>query len=77
MLCLSEHKPKTRAQKEADAAAKGDAVDDSQRITAREVYKPQPWVVSVGYRYQHMSNAHLSEPNPGQNQHMLSVSYRF
>ncbi|HTX20810.1 MAG TPA: acyloxyacyl hydrolase [Candidatus Aquilonibacter sp.] len=31
----------------------------------------------VGYRYQHMSNAGLAEPNPGLNLHMISVSWRF
>jgi len=43
---------KTKAQKEAEDAAKGPAVADEDRITAREVYKPQPWVITVGYRYQ-------------------------
>ncbi|HEU5126165.1 MAG TPA: acyloxyacyl hydrolase [Verrucomicrobiae bacterium] len=33
--------------------------------------------VSVGYRYQHMSNAGLFDSNPGLNLHLLSVSYRF
>lgn len=33
--------------------------------------------VRFGYRYQHMSNAGLGDPNPGLNLHMLAVSYRF
>ena len=32
---------------------------------------------SLGYRYQHMSNAHLSSHNPGLNLNMFSASYRF
>lgn len=35
----------------------------------------QRW--SVGYRWQHMSNAHLADDNPGLNLHMLTVHYRF
>ena len=31
----------------------------------------------VGYRYQHLSNAHLSNHNPGLNLHGLVLSYRF
>jgi len=31
----------------------------------------------VGYRYQHMSNASISEINPGLDLHMLELSYRF
>jgi len=31
----------------------------------------------VGYRYQHMSNAGIREPNPGFNLHILSVGYVF
>jgi len=31
----------------------------------------------VGYRYQHMSNAGIKEPNPGFNLHVLSVGYLF
>ncbi|MBL0158465.1 MAG: hypothetical protein IPP47_15375 [Bryobacterales bacterium] len=30
----------------------GPKVPDEERITAREVWKPQPWVITVGYRYQ-------------------------
>ena len=30
----------------------GPKVSDEQRITAREVWKPQPWLITVGYRYQ-------------------------
>jgi|SRR5882724_4553050 len=30
-----------------------------------------------GYRYQHMSNAHLDGHNPGLNMHMFQVSWRF
>lgn len=43
---------KTKAQIEAEEAARGPAVPDAERITAREVYKPKPWVITVGYRYQ-------------------------
>jgi len=31
----------------------------------------------LGYRYQHMSNAHLDGHNPGLNMHMFQVSWRF
>jgi hypothetical protein len=31
----------------------------------------------VGYRFQHMSNAGIREPNPGFNLHVLSISYLF
>jgi lipid A 3-O-deacylase len=31
----------------------------------------------VGYRFTHMSNAGIKEPNPGINMHMLSVSVLF
>lgn len=31
----------------------------------------------LGYRFQHMSNAHLSDQNPGMNLHMFSLGYRF
>lgn len=31
----------------------------------------------VGYRYQHMSNAHLSHHNPGLNLHGVVLYYRF
>ena len=33
--------------------------------------------VTVGYRYQHMSNADISRSNPGVNMQMLSLGYRF
>lgn len=33
--------------------------------------------VTLGYRYQHMSNANLAGSNPGVNMHMISVGYRF
>jgi hypothetical protein len=33
--------------------------------------------VNAGYRLQHMSNASLSEHNPGMNQHMLELRYTF
>lgn len=33
--------------------------------------------VNAGYRLQHMSNASLSEHNPGVNQHMLELRYTF
>lgn len=32
---------------------------------------------SVGYRYQHMSNAGLGSPNPGLNLHALGITCRF
>jgi hypothetical protein len=31
----------------------------------------------LGYRYQHMSNAHLDRHNPGLNMHAIQVSWRF
>jgi hypothetical protein len=31
----------------------------------------------LGYRFQHMSNAHLSHDNPGLNLHMFAASWRF
>jgi lipid A 3-O-deacylase len=33
--------------------------------------------VRLSYRFQHMSNAHLGEHNPGLNLHMLGISYLF
>jgi hypothetical protein len=33
--------------------------------------------IRCGYRYQHMSNADLSNTNPGLNLHMFSISYIF
>ena len=33
--------------------------------------------LSAGYRFQHMSNAGISEHNPGLDLHMFSISYRF
>jgi lipid A 3-O-deacylase len=32
---------------------------------------------SVGYRFEHMSNAGLAAPNPGLNLHVFGLSYRF
>lgn len=32
---------------------------------------------SAGYRFQHMSNAGLGDPNPGLNQHALELFFRF
>ena len=32
---------------------------------------------AVGYRYQHTSNAHLNEPNPGLDMHTVSIAYTF
>lgn len=46
-LCEAPH-PKARSTEEDI----GPAVPDSQRITSREVGNPQPWVVTVGYRFQ-------------------------
>ena|SRR5258708_6001543 len=31
----------------------------------------------LGYRFQHMSNAGIREPNPGLNLHMVAISYLF
>lgn len=50
-LCSSGH-VKTKAELEADEAAKGPKVSDEERIVAREIRKPQPWVINFGYRYQ-------------------------
>lgn len=33
--------------------------------------------ISVGYRFQHMSNAGIAHPNPGLNLQMLELSYSF
>jgi lipid A 3-O-deacylase len=33
--------------------------------------------IRVGYRFQHMSNAGIAQPNPGLNLHMLGVSWLF
>ena len=33
--------------------------------------------ISVGYRVQHMSNAHLAEPNPGLDLHVIGITYHF
>ena len=33
--------------------------------------------VRLGYRFQHMSNAGMAQPNPGLNLHMFSVSWLF
>ncbi len=33
--------------------------------------------VSLGYRFHHLSNAHLDSTNPGLNMHMAELSYRF
>lgn len=33
--------------------------------------------LSLGYRYQHMSNARLADPNPGLNLHYLAIGWRF
>ena len=33
--------------------------------------------ITVGYRYQHMSNGNLSKSNPGVNMQMISFGYRF
>ncbi len=50
-LC-SQAPQKSKAQKEADDLARGPAVSDDERITPREIYRPHPWVINVGYRYQ-------------------------
>lgn len=33
--------------------------------------------ITIGYRFQHMSNAGTSNRNPGLNMHMVEVGYRF
>jgi hypothetical protein len=33
--------------------------------------------LSVGYEFQHVSNADIQQPNPGLNVHNLEISYRF
>ena len=50
-LC-SSGPAKSKSQKAADAVARGPDVPDDERITPRDVHQPQPWVISVGYRYQ-------------------------
>ena len=50
-LC-SQAPVKTKAQREADEAAKGPTVREEDRIMPHEVRKPQPWLFSMGYRYQ-------------------------
>lgn len=50
-LCSSAP-AKTKAQKEAEEAEKGPLLSDAERITSLEVHRPQPWVITIGYRYQ-------------------------
>jgi hypothetical protein len=52
----------------------GDAVQFTSHIG---LYCDMPWHLRLGYRFQHMSNASLSESNPGLNLHVLALSYRF
>jgi lipid A 3-O-deacylase len=33
--------------------------------------------MTIGYRFQHMSNAGISDENPGLNTHMIEMGYRF
>ena len=33
--------------------------------------------LEIGYRFQHMSNAHIEKPNPGLDMHVLQLNYRF
>jgi len=47
-LCDAPH-PKTRSSSEED---RGPAVSDEERITSSEIRNSQPWVVTVGYRFQ-------------------------
>jgi hypothetical protein len=47
-LCSSSH-PSVKDSGEDETGPK---VSDDERITSREVSKPHPWVVSVGYRFQ-------------------------
>jgi hypothetical protein len=46
---LCESHPKRTTSLEAD---RGPAVSDDERITSREIRNSQPWVVTVGYRFQ-------------------------
>jgi len=48
VLCEAPH-AKARGNEEEDAGPK---VLDADRITAREVKGPQPWTISIGYRFQ-------------------------
>ena len=36
-----------------------------------------PQLLSIGYRFQHMSNAGIYSPNPGVNLHMVEIGYHF
>lgn len=58
---------KTKAQKEAEEAERGPAVSDDERITPREIHKPQLWVVSVGYRFQPSSTVFVGTVEQKQN----------
>jgi hypothetical protein len=51
-LCSSAPVKKTKAQREAEEAERGPSVPDSERITYRELRRPRPWVINVGYRFQ-------------------------
>jgi hypothetical protein len=50
VLCEAPHHSKARADDPEDNA--GPKVLDANRITAREVKGPQPWTISIGYRFQ-------------------------
>jgi hypothetical protein len=47
-LCETPHS-KTKSSLEDD---RGPAVSDEERITSSEIRKSQPWVITVGYRFQ-------------------------
>lgn len=46
-LCGSHH-----GSRSLEAADRGPAVSDEERITPREVRGRQPWVITIGYRFQ-------------------------
>ncbi|MFN0168769.1 MAG: hypothetical protein ACKV22_20275 [Bryobacteraceae bacterium] len=48
-LCNAPH-PKSKSSSEEEEI--GPKVSDEQRITSREVRKPQPWAFAFGYRFQ-------------------------
>ena len=48
-LCEAPHSKKNRSSSEDE---RGPAVSDEERITNREIGSPQPWVITMGYRFQ-------------------------
>lgn len=49
-LCTTH--PVKKVKSEENDEDIGPRVSDDQRFSSREVFKPQPWSISVGYRYQ-------------------------